>query len=129
MKQVYNADKLAFSVIIGAVVSFLGGFDILLQTLLIFIVIDYLTGLIKAGIEHKLSSKIGFKGIVKKIMMIILVGVAFQLDKTFNTEQLRNMVVAFYIANEGLSILENSIKLGLPIPEKVKIILEELRNK
>jgi toxin secretion/phage lysis holin len=129
MKQVYNADKLAFSVIIGAVVSFLGGFDILLQTLLIFIVIDYLTGLIKAGLEHKLSSKIGFKGIVKKIMMIILVGVAFQLDKTFNTEQLRNMVVAFYIANEGLSILENSIKLGLPIPEKVKIILEELRNK
>ena len=95
MKQVYNADKLAFSVIIGAVVSFLGGFDILLQTLLIFIVIDYLTGLIKAGLEHKLSSKIGFKGIVKKIMMIILVGVAFQLDKTFNTEQLRNMVVAF----------------------------------
>lgn len=128
MEEIWNFIKLTFAIIVGTIASFLGGFDVLLQTLLMFVIIDYLTGVTRAGFEHKLSSNKGFKGIVKKVMIFTMVGIAFQLDRAFNTEQLRNIVIAFYIANEGLSILENSSTLGLPIPNKLKTILNSIKG-
>lgn len=108
--------------------SYLGGWDTMLKVLTIFIVVDYITGVICAIIDKKLSSSVGFKGIAKKVVILLLVGLAFYLDKIVGTEVFRNLVIMFYIANEGISILENSTKLGVPYPKKLKEILEQLKK-
>lgn len=108
--------------------SYLGGWDMLLKVLIIFIVVDYLTGVICAIVDKKLSSAVGFKGIAKKMFILALVGLAFYLDKAIGTEILRNLVIMFYVANEGISVLENSTKLGVPYPKKLKDILEQLKK-
>ena len=103
-----------------AIISYLGGWDMLLYVLVTLIVTDYVTGLVCAIIDKQLSSAIGFKGIAKKVFMLVLVGLAFMLDKAVGTEVLRNVTILFYIANEGISILENAGKIGVPYPEKIK---------
>lgn len=108
---------------------FLGGFDIMLITLLIFMVIDYITGIMCAVINKTLSSEIGFRGIFKKLLIILLVGLVNLLGKSINIEGLRYIAISFYIANEGLSIIENASIIGVPIPEKIKDILEQLKSK
>lgn len=104
--------------------------DIFIYTLLAFVICDYLSGIIRAGFERKLSSKVGFRGIFKKIMIFIIVGIANLCDKnlTQNQAMIRSAIMFFYIANEGLSILENSLAIGLPIPEKLKILLEQFKE-
>ena len=109
---------------------FLGDMDIFIYTLLAFVICDYISGIIRAGFERKLSSKVGFRGIFKKIMIFIIVGIANLCDKNLvqNQAMIRSAIIFFYIANEGLSILENSLAIGLPIPEKLKILLEQFKE-
>ena len=96
--------------------------------LLLFMIIDYLSGVMCAVINKKLSSKIGFKGIFKKIMIILLVGITNLLGQATGIDGLRYIVISFYLANEGISIIENASILGLPVPKKVKDVLEQLKE-
>lgn len=110
---------------------FLGGFDDLLYILLIFMAVDYLTGVICAISERKLSSEIGFKGIMRKVLILILGGIAHALDVYLlkNGSAIRTTTMFFYVSNEGISLLENAARLGLPVPEKLKDVLKQLHGK
>ncbi len=109
----------------------LGGMDGLLIALVVFITIDYITGIICAIIDKKLSSEVGFKGIFKKVLILMLVGIANVIDVHVvgTGSALRGATVCFYLSNEGLSILENTVHLGLPVPEKLKEVLSQLHNR
>lgn len=127
-----NEIKLTVAVIGAAMGKWLGGFDGLLIALIGFMVVDYITGVFCAVIEHKLSSAIGAKGILQKILILMLVGVANELDLYIvagDEPLLRTAVIFFYLSNEGISILENSVRLGLPVPDKLKEILLQIKNK
>ena len=122
--------------LIGALICyFFGEVNGLIHALITLALIDYITGIFKGGKKKNLSSRIGFDGIKRKITMFLLVGVANILDKeligdfTGSQELLRNLVIFFYLANEGLSILENAIEIGLPVPEIMKNKLLEFRHK
>lgn len=112
-----------------ALVYFLGGWDIALQTLLIVIVLDYITGICKAVYNKKINSSVGLKGIMKKIGYLIIVAVAVILDRIAgNMGAIRTLVIYFFVANEGISILENWGGMGLPLPQKLTDTLEQLKN-
>ena len=110
---------------------FMGGLDGLIYALVALVVIDYMTGLMAAAVEKKLSSEIGFRGIFKKVLIFMLVGIGHILDTKIigDGSVLRTAVIFFYISNEGISILENAGRIGLPIPQKLKAILEQLKTK
>lgn len=131
MKEFWNSIQAIFTVIGGWLGFYLGGMDGLLVALVMFVVADYITGVMCAISERKLSSSIGFKGIFRKILIFILVGVANELDMAIvgSANVIRTAVIFFYISNEGISLLENAAHLGLPIPEKLKQVLEQLHNK
>ena len=97
-------------------------------TLIICMCIDYLSGVMCGIVNKKLSSEVGFKGIFKKIMILLLVGVSNLLGLTIGIEGLRYVVISFYLANEGISIIENASVLGLPVPQKIKDVLEQIKN-
>ncbi len=112
-----------------ALVYFLGGWDIALQILLTVIVLDYITGVCKAIYNKKMNSKVGAKGIIKKLGYLIVVAVSVELDRiTGNTGAIRTLVIYFFVANEGISILENWGGMGLPLPQKLTDTLEQLKN-
>ena len=112
-----------------ALVYFLGGWDIALQLLITVVVLDYITGVLKAIYNKKVNSTISFKGIVKKIGYFILVALAVLLDNiTGGTGAIRTLVIYFFVANEGISIVENWGAMGLPLPQKVIDTLEQLKN-
>jgi toxin secretion/phage lysis holin len=115
----------------GAVVGYLfGGWSVLLQILLTFVVIDYISGLLASGVEGKLSSKVGFKGIAKKIMIFCLVAVGHLVDKAVGEGHVvSDTIVFFYLGNEGLSILENAGRTGLPVPNQIKNAVQILKGK
>lgn len=115
----------------GGIASFLfGGWSVALQTLLIFVAIDYLTGVIAAGKEGKLSSNVGLKGIAKKVMIFFVVAVAHQVDILLGDGHVfRDAAATFYIANEAISILENAGRIGIPIPEKIYQAIEVLKGR
>ena len=108
----------------------LGGMDTLLAVLLSLMVMDYITGVVCAFIRRKLSSAVGAKGIAKKMFLLALVALAVQLDKITGTQgnMFRNFICYFYIANEGISILENAVRLGIPVPAKLKKALAQLKK-
>lgn len=107
----------------------LGGWDVALQTLIIVMVLDYITGICKAIYKKKVNSMIGAKGIVKKIGYLVIVAVAVELDTiTGNGGVIRTLVIYFFVANEGISILENWGGMGLPLPQKLQEVLEQLKN-
>lgn len=122
--------KLIISSIGGVLGAFLGGMDGLIYALLAFSVIDYVTGIMCAIDKKELSSSVGFKGIARKIIIFSLVGVANILDVYIlgHVGVLRATVIFFYLSNEGISILENTSKLGLPVPEKLQNILQQLNK-
>ena len=126
--NVINAIKLGLTAFITWIGWLVGGFDTMMITLLLFMVIDYLSGVMCGISNKKLSSEIGFKGIFKKVMIILLVGVSNLLGLALGVEGLRYIIISFYLANEGISIIENSSILGLPVPQKVKDVLEQLKN-
>lgn len=131
MKEFWNTIQLIFTATGGWLGWFLGGCDGLLYALIAFVVIDYITGVMCAVIDHRLSSEVGFKGIFKKVLIFLLVGVANILDvQVIGTGcVLRTAVIFFYISNEGVSLLENAAYLGLPVPEKIKTVLEQLHDR
>lgn len=131
MKEFWNTIQLIFSAVGGWLGYFLGGCDGLLYALIAFVVIDYLTGVMCAIINRELSSAVGFKWIFRKVLIFLLVGIANIIDvQVIGTGAvLRTAVIFFYISNEGVSLLENAGHLGLPIPEKIKTVLEQLHDR
>lgn len=127
MKNIINTIQVVFAAVGGFLGWALGGMDGLLYTLIAFVVLDYLTGVIVAIIEKKLSSEIGFRGILKKVLIFVLVGIGNMVDVHLlkNGSAIRTAVIFFYLSNEGISILENCSKAGLPIPEKLKNVLKQ----
>ena len=131
MKEFWNAIQFVFTAVGGWLGYFLGGCDGLLYALLAFVVIDYITGVMCAINDKALSSEVGFRGICKKILIFLLVGIAHILDVNVSGtgSVLRTAVIFFYISNEGVSLLENASHLGLPVPQKIKEVLEQLHNR
>ena len=131
MKEFWNTIQLIFSAVGGWLGYFLGGCDGLLYALIAFVVIDYITGVMCAIINKQLSSEVGFKGIFRKVLIFLLVGIANIIDvQVIGTGAvLRTAVIFFCISNEGVSLLENAGHLGLPIPEKIKTVLEQLHDR
>ena len=131
MKDLWNTIQIIFAAIGGWLGWFLGGFDGLLYALIIFVVVDYITGVMCAINDHSLSSEVGFRGICRKVLIFLLVGIANILDVNVigTGSVLRTAVIFFYISNEGVSLLENAAHLGLPIPEKMKEILAQLHGR
>lgn len=115
---------------IGAVLTYFIGWNDAMEALLVLMVIDYATGLLAAYIcpTLKLNSQRGFRGICKKIMIILLIVLAHELEKATGIPAVQSIVVWFFIGNEGLSILENSAKAGVPVPAKLRETLEQLSN-
>ncbi len=130
MKNFIEAAQYAFAALGGALGAVMGGFDGFLYALVVFVVVDYITGLMAAAVEKKLSSEVGFKGIFKKVVIFSLVAVGHIVDMHIIGEGsvLRTAVIFFYLSNEGISILENAARTGLPIPGKLKAVLEQLRE-
>ncbi len=130
MKEAVNTLQLNFTAIGGYIGYFLGGFDGLIYALVAFVVIDYITGLMAAVIEKKLSSDIGFRGIFKKVLIFTLVGIGHIIDFHLieKGSAVRTAVIFFYLSNEGLSIIENTSRVGLPIPEKLQTVFTELKR-
>ena len=131
MKNIWTCVQIAFTAVGGFLGWFLGGADGFLYTLIAFVALDYITGVMCAVVEKKLSSEVGFKGICRKVLIFLLVGVANLLDVYVLGEAavLRTAVIFFYLSNEGVSILENAAHIGLPVPQKLKDILEQLHNR
>ena len=125
-------DKILSSIIagLGACANyFFGGLDMALKTLLLLMVLDYITGLICAGKDKALSSSTGFKGLCKKILILIIVGVSVSVDNATGTNGIvRSMVIFFYASMEGISILENATRAGVPVPEQLKEMLVQLKK-
>lgn len=129
MDKLFNWISIWFGIVGGFLSYWLGGWDILLKTIVFLAVVDYVTGLIKGVYLKILSSEIGFKGLLKKIVMFIVIAVAYVIQNLIGgTVPLREVVIMFYIANEALSLLENAA-IFVPIPEKLKNILLQLRDK
>ena len=131
MKEFWNTMQFIFAVLGGWLGYFLGGCDGLLIALVAFVSIDYVTGVMCAVNEKNLSSRVGFKGICRKILIFALVGVANLIDvQVIQTGSiLRTAVIFFYLSNEGVSLLENAAHLGLLIPKMLKAVLEQLHDK
>lgn len=130
VKSVVNAIQTVFAAIGGFLGWFLGGLDGLLYALIAVVVTDYLTGLAAAKAEQKVSSKIGFVGILRKVLIFLLVGLGNILDIHLlgNGSAIRTAIIFFYVSNEGISILENCTRAGLPVPDKLKAVLEQLNK-
>ena len=131
MKEFWNTIQLIFTGIGGWLGYFLGGWDGLLYALIAFVAIDYVTGVMCAISNHTLSSEVGVKGICRKVLIFLLVGIGSILDARVigSGSVLRTAGSCFYISNEDVSILENAARLGLPVPEKIKVVLEQLHDR
>ena len=131
MKEFWNTIQLMFTAVGGWLGWFLGGCDGLLYALIAFVAIDYITGVMCAINDHSLSSEVGFRGICRKVLIFLLVGIANILDVNVigTGSVLRTAVIFFYISNEGVSLMENAAHLGLPVPEKIKVVLEQLHDR
>lgn len=129
IEKIFNWISIVGGVIGGVLADLLGGWDALLIAILVLMVLDYLTGLVKAAYLKKLSSEIGFKGICKKVMMLLVIAFAHILHSALGeTIPFREITISFFVVNEGLSILENAAVM-IPIPEKLKDTLLQLRDK
>ena len=131
MKDIWNTIQLVLTAIGGGIGWFLGGWDGFLYALVAFVVIDYLTGLMCAALDKKLSSEVGFKGIMRKVLIFVMVGIGHIIDTRIlgDGSVLRTAVIFFYCSNEGLSVLENAAHIGLPVPNKLKEVLEQLHDR
>ena len=131
MKEFWNTVQLIFAAVGGWLGWFIGGCDGLLYALVVFVVVDYITGVMCAAADKELSSEVGFRGIAKKVLIFLLVGAANIIDVQVigSGSVLRTAVIFFYLSNEGVSLLENAAHLGLPVPEKLKDILRQLHDR
>ena len=131
MKEFWNTIQLIFAAVGGWLGYFLGGCDGLLYALIAFVVIDYITGVMCAISDKTLSSEVGFKGICRKVLIFLLVGIGHIVDAQVigSGGVLRTAVIFFYLSNEGISLIENAAHLGLPVPDKLKAVLEQLHDR
>ena len=131
MKDIWTVIRTVIATLGGWCGWFFGGWDGLLIALVIFMAVDYATGVMCAIVDKKLSSSVGFKGLFKKVLILMLVGIGHMLDTNVlgGGAALRTAVICFYMANEGVSLLENASRLGLPIPKKLKSVLAQLHDK
>ena len=131
MKEFWTTIQVDFAAIGGWLGWFLGGCDGLLYELLAFVVIDYITGIMCAIVDKRLSSAVGLKGIFKKVLIFAIVGIGHIIDTQVigSGSVLRTAVIFFYMSNEGISLVENAGHLGLPIPKKLKAVLEQLHDR
>lgn len=129
MKEKLTTINSIFAVVGTTLAKMLGGWDMALHVLICTILLDYVTGVLVAISRKQLSSEIGYKGLLKKMMILLLVYLAVLLEKATGTDVIRLLVILFYIANEGISVLENAGKLGVPYPEPLKNILLQLKKK
>ena len=131
MKEFWNTIQMVIAGIGGWLGYFLGGCDGLLYALIAFVVIDYVTGLMCAISDKTLSSEVGFKGICRKVLIFLLVGIGNIIDVQVlgSPGVLRTAVIFFYLSNEGVSLLENAAHLGLPVPDAIKTVLEKLHDR
>ena len=131
MKEFWNTIQLVFAAVGGWLGYFLGGCDGLLYALIAFVAIDYITGIMCAISDKTLSSEVGFKGICRKVLIFLLVGIGHIVDAQVigNGGVMRTAVIFFYLSNEGISLIENAAHLGLPIPDKLKAVLEQLHDR
>ena len=131
MKEFWNTVQLAFAAVGGWLGYFLGGCDGLLYALIAFVAIDYITGVMCAISDKTLSSEVGFKGICRKVLIFLLVGIGNIIDVQVlgSPGVLRTAVIFFYLSNEGVSLLENAAHLGLPVPDAIKTVLEQLHDR
>lgn len=122
--------KGALAAVGGFIVYWLGGLDQLLIALIAMVVLDYMTGLLAAWHNKTLSSAVGFRGIAKKVMLLGVVALAYIIERiTSDSLPLREIAIMFFVVNEALSVLENAAKTGLPIPDKLKEVLQQLKGK
>lgn len=130
MREIWNWTQLSLAALGGFLGWFLGGVDGFLYALVAFIATDYITGVMCAIVDRVLSSEIGYRGIFKKMLIFALVGVAHIIDQNIigDGSIIRTAVIFFYLSNEGISIIENATRLGLPIPEKLRDVLEQLKD-
>lgn len=128
MKDVLNVIQIIFTAIGGYLGWLLGGVDGFLYALIAFVIIDYVTGIMLAILQRKLSSDIGFKGIFKKVLIFTMVAIGNTIDAYIiqNGSAIRTAVIFFYLSNEGISIIENAANIGLPIPQKLRGVLAQL---
>ena len=131
MKEFWNTIQLVFAAVGGWLGYFLGGCDGLLYALIAFVAIDYITGVMCAISDKTLSSEVGFKGICRKMLIFLLVGIGNIIDVQVlgSPGVLRTAVIFFYLSNEGVSLLENAAHLGLPVPDDIKTVLEQLHDR
>jgi toxin secretion/phage lysis holin len=131
MKEIWNWVQMGIAAVGGWLGYFLGGWDGFLYALVSFVVIDYITGVLCAILDGKLSSDVGFRGICKKVLIFSLIAIGHIIDQNIIGEGavIRTAVIFFYLSNEGVSILENAAHIGLPVPQKLKDILEQLHNR
>lgn len=130
MKEFWNVIQAVFAALGGWLGYFLGGCDGLLYALLAFVVLDYITGVMCAAADRSLNSSVGFRGICRKTLIFVMVGIGHILDRQIfgETGVLRTAIIFFYLSNEGLSLVENAAHLGLPIPKKLHDVLEQLHR-
>ncbi|MGD7054494.1 phage holin family protein [Sutcliffiella horikoshii] len=126
----YNLIYLGSVSFVGSMASFLyGGFSSLLLFLIIFVVVDYLTGIMAAYVEKRLSSRVGFKGIAKKVFIFALVSIAHVLDIILGANLIKDVTILFYLVNEFISIMENASRIGVPIPNILKKVIDAIKKK
>lgn len=128
MAKLFNAISIFGGIAGGYIAYLLGGWDVMLKTIVLLAVADYFTGLIKGIYNKELSSEVGYKGLLKKILMFIVIAVAYEIQKFLNhAVALREIVITFYVCNEAISLLENAAEF-IPIPDKLKEVLIQLRD-
>ncbi|MGD6774042.1 phage holin family protein [Sutcliffiella horikoshii] len=126
----YNLIYLGSVSFVGSMASFLyGGFSSLLLFLIIFVVVDYLTGIMAAYVEKRLSSRVGFKGIAQKVFIFALVSIAHVLDIILGANLIKDVTILFYLVNEFISIMENASRIGVPIPNILKKVIDAIKKK
>ncbi len=130
MREIVNGLQVIVTVLGAFVGGLIGGLDRLAYALVLFVAVDYITGIMAGIVEKRISSEVGFKGIFRKVVIFILVSIAHIIDSKIlgNGSAIRTAVIFFYISNEGISILENAARIGLPIPQKLMEVLHQLNR-
>lgn len=129
MEKLFNFVSVIGGIIGGALIALLGGWDQLIVALIILMILDYITGVLQSIYNKELSSKIGFKGLLKKVLILCVVAVSVVIEKDLGVQAIREVVIMFFACNEGISVLENATKMGIPLPKKLQDVLLQIKDK